>query len=266
VTEIQNLIPHLPRRYIWTDRVLRSITDLCISPAPAITAYARDVIGYPAEKLLELPTNAVDEHRFAAPINREEIRASIGIPPHAKLILSVGRLIEQKGHTFLLRALPLVLGEVPDVFVAIAGDGELREPLREEARRLGIANRVKLLGARHDVPNLLRSADVFVFPSLYEGQGLVLFETIFARLPIVASDVGGIPDAIEDGETGLLAQPGNPESLAKALIRMLRDGQLRKKVSDEAFRRYSNRTVGESAKRLAEVFGKLYDRKVSRKT
>jgi len=253
ITEIQNLIPHLPARYVMTDRLLRSITDLCISTTPAVTEYARTVIGYPSEKLLEIPTNAVDEHRFGVPFDREGVRGSFGIPPDAKLILSVGRLIEQKGHVVLIEAAPLILEAEPSAYIAIAGDGDQMDTLRTMVHELGLEERILLLGTRSDIPELLRSADVFAFPSLYEGQGMVLFEAIFSNLPIVASRVGGIPDVIVNEETGLLVSGGDSKELAAAIVQVLQDPQLAGRLTQTAHERFGDRTMDATARTLAEV-------------
>lgn len=263
ITAIQNLIPATPKKYIWTDRILARITDACVSPTPAISTYARKTIGFPLEKIRELPTNAVDIRRFTAPFDRALVRRSMQVPEHSRVIVSVGRLIEQKGHTVLLRAIPAVLQAEPDTYLVIAGGGGLEPALREEAKELRIASRVHFLGERKDIPDLLRSADVFVFPSLWEGQGVALFEAMFSNLPIVASRTGGIPDAITHKETGLLCEPGNAEELSLALISVLGDAHLREKLTSEALRRFSDRTIEQSAKKMGDLFIELLDRKSS---
>jgi len=262
VTAIQNLIPSLPKKYIWTDRILARITDACISPTPAISAYAGMVIKFPLWKIRLLPTNAVDERRFKTPFDRGQIRRSIDVSEHGRMIISVGRLIEQKGHTVLLRAIPKVLQQHPDTYVVVAGGGELEPALKKEAGELGITSHVRFLGERKDIPDLLRSADVFVFPSLWEGQGIVLFEAMFSGLPIVASRTGGIPDVIENERTGLLCEPGNADELARALIRILGDESLRERLTTEALRRFSDRTMEESAKKMGDLFIELLEKKI----
>ncbi len=261
VTAIQNLIPATPGKYIWTDRILAYLTDACISPTPAISAYAEKTIKFPVRKIHELPTNSVDARRFTAPFDRARVRGSMQIPEKGRVIISVGRLIEQKGHTVLLKAIPAVLQAEPDAYLVIAGGGGLGPALRKEAEELGIASRVRFLGERKDIPDLLRSADVFVFPSLWEGQGVALFEAMFSNLPIVASRTGGIPDVIKHEETGLLCEPGNANELARALIRVLKDDGLRQELTSEASRRFSDRTIEQSAKKMGDLFVALLGRR-----
>ncbi|HVV39389.1 MAG TPA: glycosyltransferase family 4 protein [Candidatus Paceibacterota bacterium] len=264
VTEIQNLIPHLPKKYIVADRVLRHITDLCLSPTAAITHYARDVIGYSAQDVVEVPTNSIDEKRFEAAPDVAAVRASLSVPADAPFIVSVGRLIEQKGHTVLLKAMPLVLKQLPNARAAIVGGGDLHDALLAETKQLGLEDSVTFAGIRKDIPAIMQSADVFAFPSLYEGQGVVLFEAMFSHLPIAASGVGGILDVIKDNETGLLAPPGDPAALAHALVRLLTDASLRARVCEQALLAYGDRTLTHSAAVLGDVLLKVYAQKLTK--
>lgn len=263
VTAIQNLIPSLPKKYIWTDRLLTYITDACIAPTPTISVYAEEVIGFPLRKIYLLPTNAVDIRRFRTSFDREAVRRSAGVPKEGRVVINVGRLIEQKGHAILLKAIPPVLRHHPDTYFVIAGSGNLETDLTMQAIGLNIASHVRFLGERKDIPDLLRSADVFVFPSLWEGQGIVLFEAMFSDLPIVASRAGGIPDVIENERTGLLCEPGNADALAEALVRVLEDDGLRKKLTSEALRRFSDRTTEASAKKMGDLFIELLEKKTA---
>jgi glycosyltransferase involved in cell wall biosynthesis len=262
ITEIQNLIPNIPKKYILVDRILRRITDICFSPTAAISDYAHNVIGYPLEKIVEIPTNSVDGKRFDTVVDRTAVRYTLDVPKDARLIVSVGRLTEQKGHTILLKALPLILKQVPNAHIIIVGGGSMNAELIAESKELAIEKNVTFAGVRKDIPAIMKSADVFAFPSLYEGQGVVLFEAMFSHLPIVASNVGGIPDVIKDGDTGLLTKPGDVQELAQALVRMLTDESLRNHVCEEALLRYGDRTLEHSAKKVGNILSRLYHKRV----
>lgn len=266
VTEVQNIIPTLPKKYIIVGRILRRITDICISTTAAVTAYAQNVIGFPKERIAEIPTNAVDAKRFAIVPDRKAVRKELGIPEDAKLIVNVGRLVEQKGQSILVEAMPLVLKEEPNCYAIIAGSGKLEKALGEKIAAAGLEEKVRLLGDRQDIPELLMSSDVFAFPSRWEGQGLILFECFFSKIPIVASNVGGIPDVIKNEETGLLFEPGKPGELAKGILKVFREPLLAQKVTTEAFRRYGDRTVENSVRKMEDLFEKLYTQKTGIKT
>lgn len=266
-TAIQNLIPGLQAKFIITNKLLRYITDACISPTSAITEYAKNTIKFPAEKIIEIPTNAVDETRFInLKIDKKDFKEKLGVPENAKIILTIGRLISQKGHSVLLDAAPKIIAKEKDVYFLIAGDGRLEKELKEKAEKLGIANEVKFLGARKDTPELLAASDIFVFPSIWEGQGMILFEAFFSKIPIVASNVGGIPDVVIDGETGVLAKPSDADDLADKLLMALKDQEMSKKMANNAFEKYKDRTIINSTKKLENLFIRLFKEKAKDKS
>lgn len=154
---------------------------------------------------------------------RLALRRSLGADKGTDLILCVGRLLQRKGQEFLLRALPAVLARRPHALVVLAGDGPARGSYEELAAELAVAESVLFLGTRADVPALLQAADVFVFPSLYEGLGGALVEAMLAACPIVAADTPVHRESIEPGVTGLLVPPADPAALASALIALLDD-------------------------------------------
>ncbi len=146
-----------------------------------------------------------------------------GMEPGSKLVGVVARLEPEKGHPTLLEAWPQVLQEVPDAYLLIVGEGSRREALEAQARELRIAHRVVFTGRRDDVPAVTAALDVAVLPSYREAQGLSILEAMALSRPVVASNVGGIPEMIEDGVTGLLVPPHDADALAGAITRLLRD-------------------------------------------
>jgi glycosyltransferase involved in cell wall biosynthesis len=131
----------------------------------------------------------------------------------------VARLDHQKGIDQLLAAIP----EVPAATFCVAGEGDLRSTLEELAERLGISDRVVFLGHRTDIPRLLIGCDLFVLPSRYEGFPLSVLEAMAAAKPVVATAVGGTPEAVVDGATGYLTTPGDPAGLAACIRLALSD-------------------------------------------
>ena len=149
--------------------------------------------------------------------DREAARGALGLSPDALVIGSVGRLSEQKGYSYLLRALPIVLAQWPAARVVLIGDGELRGSLEAEAADLGIAHALTFVGARPDAGALYPAMDLFVLPSLWEGLPTVVLESMAAGVAVVTTDIPGTHDLIQEGTTGWLAPPADPAGLARDL-------------------------------------------------
>jgi glycosyltransferase involved in cell wall biosynthesis len=182
-------------------------------------------------------------------IDLERFGAARAAPAgEVSLVGTVGRLAPQKDQETLLEAAALV----PEARFVLVGDGELRPELERRAAELGIADRVTFTGAREDVPELLASFDVFAHPSLFEGFCLAVLEAQAAGVPVVATPVGGIPETVVDGETGLLVPTRDPTALAAAIRRLLEDREFAQRLADAArrsARRYSTeRMVEETLK------------------
>jgi glycosyltransferase involved in cell wall biosynthesis len=176
------------------------------------------------------------------------------------LIVAVGRLKAPKDFPTLIRALS---GLRPDSFEAvIVGEGPDRPRLEEEIEALGLSGRVRLAGERRDVPELLAAADVFVLPSASEGLPVSVLEAMAAGLPVIASRVGGVPEQVSDGETGLLVEPGDPNELTAALDRLIADPSLRRRLG-AAGRARAEQAFDLDPFRRAHV--ELYSRELARR-
>ena len=165
--------------------------------------------------------------------NNEELKKKLGIPITDSIVGTVGRLVEIKGHRYLLDAACLVLNKIENVTFLLIGDGYLMTELINHAYALGIGNKVIFAGWRSDIPQLINTFDIFVLPSLNEGMGRVLVEAMAMGKPIVASDIGGIPDIVKDGANGILFPPRDVNAMAEAIIKLLSDRELRRKMGNE---------------------------------
>ncbi|HEY6564054.1 MAG TPA: glycosyltransferase family 4 protein [Pirellulaceae bacterium] len=172
------------------------------------------------------------------PEEYERAREKLGISPSQFVLTTVARLSRNKGHTYMLQALPAIRAAVPEVLYLVPGEGDapwrgeggLRGELEAETERLGLAGHVRFLGYHPDLRTLYHATDVVVSPSLLEGMQVALLEAMSAGRPIVATAIGGTPDAIVDGETGLLVPPADPHALAQAVIRLFHDPSLRRRL------------------------------------
>jgi glycosyltransferase involved in cell wall biosynthesis len=240
------------RSAYWQLRALARGVDRYLAVSREIAAELTGKLGWPQEKV-EVVYNAVDMERAAvdAPPG---LREQLGGSPTRPLVLTPARLNPQKGHRVLLEA----IAEVPEALFLLAGDGPERAPLEAEAERLGVADRVRFLGRREDVPQLLAASDVFALPSLYEGSSLAVLEAMAAGIPIVSSAIGGTEELIEDGRSGLLVPPGDAKALATALRRVLGDHALRQGLAARARARVdAGLTREQMANRVTAVYREL---------
>ena len=166
--------------------------------------------------------NGIDITRFHDRPARSTIRNEFGVGD-APLLVSIGRLTEQKGHRYLLAALPSLLATWPELRCLIIGEGELGETLKNLAVRLGVASTCVFVGARPDIPVILAAADLLVLPSVSEGFPFVLLEALAMGRPVVASRVNGVPELIEDRKTGRLVPPRDSQALARVIRELLLD-------------------------------------------
>jgi glycosyltransferase involved in cell wall biosynthesis len=234
--------------YRVADRLVRPLTTVTICVSEHDRARGLAARTCTAEQTVVIP-NAVDV-QHAATARHERPRP---------LIVAVGRLKAPKDFLTLVRALALLPADSFDAM--IAGDGPDRPELEAEVRRLGLWNRVQLLGERRDVPRLLARGGVFVLSSTSEGLPVSVLEAMAAGLPVVGSRVGGMPELVVDGETGLLVEPGDPEGLAAALCGLLADPELRRRMGD-AGRVRAEQHFGLDRFRRAHV--ELYSRELAR--
>ncbi len=156
---------------------------------------------------------------------RDAARQPLGLAAGAFVVGIVSRLVPCKGHSDLLEAFAEILPQIPGALLAIAGDGPRRTTIDARIDELGLRQSVAMLGERRDIPAVLAALDVFCLPSEIEGMPMTVLEAMAAGLPVVASGVGGIPDLVEEGRTGLLVQPLAPRELAVALLTLARDPQ-----------------------------------------
>jgi glycosyltransferase involved in cell wall biosynthesis len=181
--------------------------------------------------------SGIDLAPFEAPCDREALRAALGVPPGTTLVLQVAALAPHKSQLDLLKAAALLREIQPSIRMWIAGEGRMRRSLEREHAKLALGELVRFLGFRGDVPDLLRAADLFCLSSKLEGMGTAILEAMAAGLPVVGVRVGGIPEIVVHGETGLLVPAREPGALAAALAELAGDPSRRRAMGERALRR-----------------------------
>jgi glycosyltransferase involved in cell wall biosynthesis len=218
--------------------------------------------GYPAGRVLTLH-DAVDVTTFSPDRLQlgARVRQELGCTTdHLLLVCAVGRLSPEKGHSFLLAAFRKVVTAVPEARLVLVGEGPLRSRLQAQATGLGLSDRVIFAGYRDDVEAVIAASDLLVMPSLREGFGDPIIEAMALGKPVIASRVGGMVEAVHDGETGLLVPPGDPDALTQAIVNLSRDHQARERMGLWG-RQVALREFG--VERLADGLAKLYNELVS---
>ena len=211
------------RVFIGLERALARFTDAIVAISPRIRD---DLVGRfhigTAEQYRIVPLGLdLDPFIRVSDDDRTSARAALGLDADARVVTTVGRLTAIKNHRLLLAAARILSARVPRAVFVIAGDGELRADLEREAAALGIADRVRFLGWRSDLPVIYGASDVVAITSDNEGTPVALIEAMAAAVPGVSTSVGGVPDLVNDGVTGLLTPPGRADALAAAFERLL---------------------------------------------
>lgn len=217
--------PELTRRYNWRGRLLERIAFVDCRPFAIFTSEQDRQTGIRkdrihADRCAVIPY-FVDVAAFSMDVDHSTMRREMNIPAGHRVVGNVARLVNQKGHVYLVEAAKEVVSRQRDVVFLIVGDGELRDSLMREVEVAGLARHFIFTGHRRNVASLLNLMDVFVMPSTFEGLCLAVMEASAAARPVVATGVGGIPSTVVDGETGLLVPPRDPGALAEATVWML---------------------------------------------
>lgn len=214
-------------------RLMEVVSNRCLNVAVAVSRETgRDWVRrthMPACRVVTIH-NGIDPERFRRRQSRAEARARLGLPGEALVVGGLGRLDEAKGFEVLIAAAAELRAEFPHLIVAIAGSGPQRERLEADAERLGVADRVRFLGFQTDIQPVLDALDVFAMPSRCEALPYALLEAMATELPAVAAAVGGIPEVIVPGETGVVVPPADAAAFATGLQLLLRDQSLRTRM------------------------------------
>jgi len=217
--------------------------------------------GIPPEKIRLIP-NGHDDAPFQRAFDRQALRAALGVAPDDRLAIFVGRLIDSKRVCDLIEATQRLRSNYKCLRVVIVGDGPERAALEAQTVRSGLSGVVQLLGMRNDVADLLRCADLFVFPSETEGLSNAVIEAALASLPIVGYDIGGVRDVVDSGREALLVAPCDVTALTAAMRRYLQDDDLARQHGAAARNRAEHDyAIQNTLARLYELYDQVLDRR-----
>ena len=223
----------LKRSYL-IDRLVYTLVDRFVAVSQSNLRYLVDDKHCRPSRVVQIYPGR-DMSRFEATrTEAERTRHHYGVGAADLLLVHVARLAPQKGHQYLLDALPFVRTRVPNVKVLLLGDGELRSALELEVKRRGLDDVVIFAGFQSSVPRFIEAADLVVLPSLFEGLPHAVLESAAMGKAIVASAVDGVPEVVRDGETGLLVPPRDSQRLAEAIVSLLGDDARRARMGAAA--------------------------------
>lgn len=236
-------------------RALNTATFPLARAQVAVSEAVRGSIPRPLRRRVEVVVHGVDvkaiqERRG----DRARIRAELGISDEEVVVCTIANLRRQKGYPDLLAAARTVVDAGAQAVFVIVGQGQLEEEIRERQRQLGLGDRVRLLGYRPDAMSILAGSDMFALASTHEGYPIAVMEALSIGLPIVATSVGGVPEAVRPGVDGFIVTPGDPGALAQAILRLVSDAPLRKQMGEAARTRSGRYDISRAVRRLEEIY------------
>jgi L-malate glycosyltransferase len=246
----------------WFNRLLSDRHDRFVAVGDAVRQALIDKEGLPPARVevvyngVDLPCADGDSH------TRAEVRHELKVADDECLVVQVARLDTIKDHKTAIRAVALALRQAPRVRLLIVGDGPEQAAIEREIADHSLHAQVTMLGLRRDVPRLLAAADVFLLTSLSEGIPVTIIEAMAAGVPVVSTAVGGVPELIEDGVTGLLAPAGDAPRLADALVRLATDPHARATLAEQAKSRASKEF---SEQTMIDHYDRIYGEMLARR-
>ena len=247
----------LSRIFLWAERLFAPLTDRVVALTAGESKDYMDLNVYPGEKLVKIHSG-VDVEKFKqVPVGVVEKKRSLGLDQNGLVVGFIGWLLPIKGPMHLLKAMEGVWQDHADTNLVFIGKGDLDVDLRAEALKTGANGRVNFLGWRNDIDEIMPIFDIFVLPSLNEGMGRVLVEAMAAGKPIVASNVGGIPDLVEHDHNGLLVPPGDEKALAAAILQLINDPKKAKMMGQRGRERCHQFSLDSMVDKIDQLYMEL---------
>ncbi|MEA3346054.1 MAG: glycosyltransferase [Chloroflexota bacterium] len=246
--------PTVSKALTWIERFLALLSDKIVTVSEGQRRELAELGVAPLGKIIVVHLGFELEDILTCESHRGELRHELGISNDDRLIGIVARLTSIKNHRLFLQMAKLVAEAMPQTRFLVVGDGELREELEAYARDLGLDERVIFTGWWRDLPRLYADLDVMTLTSINEGTPTSLIEAMAARVPVVATEVGGVPDIVADGKTGYLVRPGDAQGMAEAVIELLRNPkraqEMGQKGQEAAYPKFAAQTLIANVKEL----------------
>jgi glycosyltransferase involved in cell wall biosynthesis len=251
---------HSDKPYSALERFVLATSDLVLACG---TQVKRNIDGFVPSGKVGVLSNAIRKPENGS-FRRDDVMNKYGFRGDSRLVLSLGRLIKLKGFDVLIEAFQRVVAELPDAVMLIGGDGEEKVRLMDMVKSAGLSEQVGFPGVVSETHEVLAACDLYVNSSRWEGLPMTLLEAMAHGKPMIATNVGGNSEVVQDGVTGMLVPPEDPQLLADAIIRMLKDDGFREDAGNAAFTLFSEKyTIDKHCEALAEYYSQVMQYKVS---
>lgn len=245
----------------WINRHSISLVDQVVCVSESVADFAVHHVGLPSDKINVIP-NGINPAQYRNLPSKQQARKSLNLPIDAVIIAAIGRPRPVKGYQYLLKAFVQASKSFPQTQLLFVGDGPDRAGLMDQAQSLGVRSRVSFYDDTTNIPQILASLDMLALPSLFEGMPNIALEAMAAGLPVVATAVGGTPEVVIDGKTGLLVPPRDAEALASALTRLLKNPQLREEMGQAGRKRVESEfSIHDTVRRVRRLYDNLVTQK-----
>ena len=242
-------------RHIWVDWVLNKFTDAIVAVSHAVKRSITEVEKI-SEAKIHVVYNGVEPPQLNPSFNAKTKKIELGLGPEDRVLPYIASLGPPKGHKYFLPAIKKLIKDFPDVKFLFVGEGSLRGEIEREIERLGLKENVLLCGFRKDIPEILSTAEFYIHPSTREALSIAILEAMVMGKAVVANKVGGIPEAVVEGETGLLVPPKDTEAMARAIIELLQSPPRAREMGEKGRQRVLDYF---SAERSARGLEKIYE-------
>ncbi len=264
ITHVHSTYYDYGKRNLLIERFLSYFTDRIICVSQAVESFVTVNERIRKEKTCLIYNAVTPPDKLPDDHLRKKTQASLGFHSEAIVIAVVASLTANKGHGILLEAFAQVFRSHPSIRLLIVGDGPLREQLEASTRQLTVDQAVIFTGIRKDVFDLLQMADIFVLPSqIREGLGVAVIEAMAMGLPVIGTNLGGIPELIQDNKNGLLVPPGDVGQLVEALMKLVNDQALRTDMGNRGREMYEEKfTMSRMIRQIETLYDYYLERKV----
>lgn len=237
ITTQHSMMGGFPKWFLYLDSVINNsnLVDKMVAVSEETKNFCLNIEGILKDKIETINNGInIDVNKMNI-ISKELLCKEFGISSSTLIIVTIARLHKDKGHKFLIDAMASILNQRQDVVLFLVGEGEERKEIENRIQQLKIVNNIRLLGWQRDIQKILSIANIFILPSLYESLGIAILEAMMAKVPVIATNVGGIPSLVDNLKTGILIPSGNSKAIEEAFFYIIENPDKVKMMVNNAY-------------------------------